>query len=314
MKILVTGGAGFIGSNIVDGYIKSGHSVVVLDNLSSGKKEFIHPDCVFHQADIRDTESVRKIIESEKPEIINHHAAQISVRNSVANPKNDAEVNIIGLLNVLEAAKSNGISKVIFASSGGVIYGDTDMIPTSEDYQPLLPISPYGVSKLASEKYLHFYYKNYKIPYVALRYSNVYGPRQNPHGEAGVVAIFNLRLLQNQQLSINGDGKQTRDYVYVGDVVEANLKATRSSYVGSVNIGTGIETDVNELSEKIQQIYNSSSISIHNPAKEGEQRRSCLDNTLAREKLGWQPKMNLMEGLRATKIYFKEYENKRNKR
>lgn len=306
MRILVTGGAGFIGSHVVDGYIDLGHEVVIVDDLSTGRKEFINPKAKFYQVDIRDKDKIEKIFKIEKPQILNHHAAQISVRVSVDDPNFDAQVNIIGLLNLLESAKKNKVKKIIFASSGGAVYGEAKKIPTPEDYQPLNPISPYGVSKLASEYYLNFYHKTYGIEYFALRYANVYGPRQNPHGEAGVVAIFSLKLLKGENPIINGDGLQTRDYVYVGDVVEANKLALHSSVVGAFNIGTSQETSVLEIFKNLKEIIGSGLKAKHGPEKTGEQKRSCLDCELAKKVLGWSAKVNLKEGLVQTVKYFKQ--------
>lgn len=307
MKILVTGGAGFIASHIVDAYIREGHDVFVLDNLSSGKREFINPKATFYQSDIRDKKEIETIIKKVKPDVINHHAAQISVRSSVEDPINDAEINIAGLLNLLEFGRQNGVKKIIFASSGGVVYGEAKTLPTSEDYLPLFPISPYGISKLTSEFYLNFYFKTYRINFTALRYANVYGPRQNPHGEAGVVAIFTLKLLKNEIPTINGSGIQTRDYVFVGDVVEANKLALDRKITGSLNIGTSIETNVNEIFDNLKIITGSNIKAVHGPAKIGEQQRSCLDFMLAQKILGWQPKVSLEEGLSKTVEYFKKY-------
>lgn len=309
MKILVTGGAGFIGSNIVDEYLKLGHSVVVVDDLSTGKENFINKKAVFYAADIRDLEKIAKIFEKEKPEVLNHQAAQISVRDSVQNPRNDAEINIIGLINLLQAGVKTGLKKVIFASSGGVVYGESEKLPTPESYVPLLPLSPYGVTKLASEYYLHFYYQTYKIVYLALRYSNVYGPRQNPRGEAGVVAIFSKRLLAGETPIINGDGLQTRDYVFVGDVVSANVNALHYSSYGSFNIGTGRETNVVEIFKKLRKLTGRDISAKHGVAKIGEQKRSCLDASLAEKRLGWRAVTSLETGLAKTLEYFR-YEEK----
>ncbi len=308
MKILVTGGAGFIGSNIVDAYIKSGHTVVVVDNLSTGKKSFINKKAAFYKSDIRDANELVKIFETEKPEVLNHHAAQISVRNSVENPKNDAEINILGLLNLLQAGIKNNLKKVIFASSGGVVYGEALRLPTPENYTPLLPLSPYGVTKLASEYYLNFYYKTYNIPYIALRYSNVYGPRQNPHGEAGVVAIFSNKLLCGETSIINGDGLQTRDYIYVSDVVSANIRALSYSSYGCFNIGTGRETSVVEIFEMLRKLNGKDIFAKHGPAKKGEQKRSCLETKLAEKLLGWKATTPLKSGLAKTLDYFRNEE------
>lgn len=302
---MVTGGAGFIGSNIVDDFIKLGHQVVVVDDLSSGKKEFINPKAKFYQIDIRKREDLKAIFTKEKPEILNHQAAQISVRKSVEDPHFDAEINILGLINLLEEVKENGIKKVIFASSGGAIYGDAKTIPTPEDYEPKIPLSPYGVTKLTSEFYLQYYFSNFKIPYISLRYANVYGPRQNPDGEAGVVAIFSKKLLKNIPPTINGDGKQTRDYIFVGDVVDANIKALTSNFVGLVNIATGKETDVITIFNKLVNMVGVKINPIFGPAKQGEQKKSCLKIDRAKKVLSWTPEVNLEQGLRKTIDYFR---------
>lgn len=309
MKILVTGGAGFIASHIVDAYIDLGFDVVVLDNLSSGKKKFVNHQAKFYQDDLLNFDRIKKILLSEKPDIINHHAAQISVRDSVNNPINDANVNILGFINLLEAAKEIKIKKIIFASSGGAIYGDAKILPTSESYQPLIPLSPYGISKLTSEFYLNYYYHVYKIPFIALRYSNVYGPRQNPHGEAGVVAIFSLKLLNGIASVINGDGRQTRDYIYVEDIVCANINAVKSEFIGAVNIATSIETDVNKLYQLLKTLSKINIEAKFGSAKQGEQLRSSLDISYANKVLfNWRPKTNLQTGLKKTIDYFSKYE------
>ena len=258
-------------------------------------------------ADITDKNKVSQIFKQVKPDVVNHHAAQISVRNSVMDPQNDAKVNIIGIINILQAGVFNKIKKVIFASSGGVVYGDASQIPTKEDYTPKKPFSPYGITKLASELYLHYYHQTYGIPYVSLRYANIFGPRQNPHGEAGVVAIFSLKLLREKKAIINGDGKQTRDYVYVGDVVNANKQALESDQPGSFNISTGIETNVNQIYQAIASIIGTDQLPVHGSAKKGEQQRSCLDNTRAYRKLNWKPKTDLHQGLQRTVAFFRKY-------
>ncbi len=309
MKIFVTGGAGFIASHIVDAYINLGFEVVVLDNLSSGKKKFVNNQAKFYQEDLLNFDKIKKILLSEKPDIINHHAAQISVRDSVNDPINDAKVNILGFINLLEAAKEIKIKKIIFASSGGAIYGDAKKIPTSESYQPLIPLSPYGISKLTSEFYLNYYYHVYKIPFIALRYSNVYGPRQNPHGEAGVVAIFSLKLLKGIPSVINGDGKQTRDYIFVEDIVSANINAVKSDFIGAVNIATSIETDVNKLYQLLKTLSKINIEAKFGSAKQGEQLRSSLDISYTNKVLfNWKPKTNLQTGLKKTIDYFSKYE------
>ena len=305
MKILVTGGAGFIASNIVDGYVGLGNKVVIVDNLSSGKKDFINKKAKFYRADVCDRKKISEILKIEKPEIVNHHAAQISVRESVADPVNDARINILGILNLLEEGRKFGLKKMIFASSGGVVYGDASIIPTPEDYEPKIPISPYGIAKLSSEFYLNFYFKTYNIPYIALRYSNVYGPRQNPHGEAGVVAIFSKKLLKGERPVINGNGKQSRDYVFVADVVNANINALKSKFVGGVNIGTCVETDVNQIYRGIESEVKSGKNALHGPAKPGEQQRSCLNILKAEKVLNWKPAVSLSFGLKETVSYFR---------
>lgn len=308
MRILVTGGAGFIGSHVVDAYVKAGHEVMVIDNLSTGRRDLVNPKAQFLQVDITERENLKNTLAKFKPNVINHHAAQISVRISVENPILDTRINILGLLNLLEEAKDQGISSVIFASSGGAAYGEAKNIPTSEEYHPLAPLSPYGVAKVAGEHYLNCYYENYGIKYVCLRYSNVYGPRQNPHGEAGVVAIFSKKLLSKTQCTINGDGKQTRDYVYVGDVAKANVQALTSPFVGSVNIATGVETDVVTLFEKISRIVTIKLDPVFVAPKKGEQKRSCLSIGKAERVLGWKPQVSLEDGLKKTIAYFRHHE------
>lgn len=301
---MVTGGAGFIGSHIVDRYINEGNEVIIIDDLSTGKKENINPQARFHHIDIRD-KGMKAIFEKERPEIVNHHAAQMDVRRSTENPAFDADVNIIGTINLLENSVKYGVKRFIFASSGGAIYGEQKDFPAGEEHQQF-PLSPYGVSKLAGEKYIHYYSKNFGLRYISLRYSNVYGPRQNPEGEAGVVAIFIGRLLKGKEPVINGDGEQTRDYVYVDDVVEANISATRSETEGSFNIGTGIETSVNKILSNLIDITKVDIEGIHGPPKKGEQRISVLDCSKAIKSLGWKPKVTLEDGLRRTVLYFKK--------
>ncbi len=303
MRILVTGGAGFIGSHIVDAYINAGHDVIVVDDLSTGKRQNLNPKAHFVQADIQDP-TVRQLIVRDKVEVLNHHAAQMDVRRSVADPMFDARVNILGMLNLLEGAREAGVKKIIFSSSGGTVYGEQETFPATEDH-PTHPICPYGVSKRTGEHYLYFYNVEYRMPYIALRYANIYGPRQDPHGEAGVVAIFALKLLAGEQPVVNGDGKQTRDYVFVGDVARANLAALQTEYTGPINIGTAIETDVNQLFGHLRQLTGSSAPETHGPAKAGEQRRSVLAWDRARQLLGWQPEMNIEEGLHRTIEYFR---------
>ena len=303
MKILVTGGAGFIASHVADAYIAAGHEVVIVDDLSSGKRANLPAAAKFYHADIRSPEA-REIIRNEQPQVLSLHAAQMDVRKSVADPAFDASVNVLGMINMLEGGREVGIRKVIFASSGGATYGEQEVFPAPEDH-PHNPLSPYGITKATGEHYLFFYRAAYGMPYVALRYANVYGPRQDPHGEAGVVAIFTEKLLANQAPTINGDGKQTRDYVFVGDVVRANLAALDRPFVGSVNIGTGIETDVTALYAHPRVLTGSPHPAQHGPAKAGEQRRSVIAIGLAADVLGWKPEIPLEEGLRRTVEFFR---------
>lgn len=304
MKIVVTGGAGFIGSHIVDAYLERGHDVCVLDNLSTGKKEYINKKARFYEVDIRNQKEIEHIFLKEKPEIVNHHAAQMDVRKSVADPKFDADVNIMGFLTLLEQGRQSGVKKVLFASSGGAIYGDAQILPTPEDYSPH-PASPYGISKLVSEYYLDYYRQAYGMTFVALRYGNVYGPRQNPHGEAGVVAIFAQKLLQNKLPIIYGDGTQTRDFIFVEDVVSANVKALVYNKSLICNIGTGVQTDINTIFNKLKHIVVSDLEKSHAAARIGEQKVSVLDCKKAKEELGWQTQSSLDQGLTQTVNFFK---------
>jgi len=303
VKVLVTGGAGFIASHIVDAYVERGHEVFILDDLSTGQKPNLNPKATFHQVDIADAKAV-KLIEQIKPDLLNHHAAQMDVRHSVADPQFDARVNILGFINLLEACKNAGTKKIIFASSGGAVYGEQETFPAAEDH-PTRPASPYGVSKRTGELYLSYYQQAFGMPYIALRYANVYGPRQSNRGEAGVVAIFISLLLAGKIPVINGDGKQTRDYVYVGDVVNANVAALTSPYVGEINIGTGVETEVVTLYELLRQGAGSKLEARHGPAKIGEQRRSCIAAQRAAGIFGWQPQVSLREGLERTIAYYR---------
>lgn len=303
MKIAVTGGAGFIGSHIVDRYMEAGHEVIVIDNLSTGKKENINPHARFYHIDIRD-KGVEAIFDKERPEVVNHHAAQMDVRRSTEDPFFDAEINILGTINLLENSIKYGVKRFIFASSGGAVYGEQRDFPAKEDH-PNYPLSPYGISKLAGEKYLHCYSEISGLSYISLRYSNVYGPRQNPEGEAGVVAIFIGRILNGKEPIVNGDGEQTRDYIYVDDVVGANMRAILTDEKGEFNIGTGVETSVNILLRKLIDIMNIDIKAIHGPPKKGEQRRSVLDCAKARNLLGWKPEISLDRGLSMTVDYFR---------
>jgi len=302
MNILVTGGAGFIGSHIVDAYLKLGHRVIILDNLSTGKKENIAPEAKFYEMDLLDPD-VGKILKDEKIEVINHHAAQISVTHSVSHPEEDATTNILGSIKLLEAAKSLELKKFIFASTGGAIYGLQDVFPADENHT-CRPESPYAISKFSVENYLNFYRNTYDLSTTVLRYSNVYGPRQDPHGEAGVVAIFCQKLLSNSQSLIFGDGEQTRDFVAVQDVAQANVLALNPSLTGLYNIGTGKETTVNELFQNIAQLAGNNASPQHAPARKGELQRSVIDPGKFQKNTGWKPEMPLSTGLEQTYEFF----------
>ncbi len=305
MKILVTGGAGFIGSHVVDAYLKLGHTVSVVDNLSTGKQENVNPRATLYQIDIRDLESIKKVFRDASFDLVNHHAAQMDVRRSVEDPAFDASVNIVGLLNLLECSVKSGVSRFVFASSGGAIYGEQGYFPADEQH-PTRPISPYGVAKLASEQYLYYYQTVYGLESVSLRYANVYGPRQNPEGEAGVVAIFTSRMLSDGNPMINGDGRQTRDYVYVGDVVAANVLALDLKPSAVFNVGTGKETDVNQLFHHLRNAIGAKCDERHGPAKKGEQLRSVLSHAKISKSLNWNPQVSLEEGLKLTVQYFRD--------
>ncbi len=305
LRILVTGGAGFIGSHVVDRYVADGHAVTVVDDLSTGKREQVNRAAEFHHLDVLDPR-LESVMAEGRFDVVNHHAAQIDVRKSVADPLHDANVNILGTLRLLELSARHGVKRFVFISSGGAAYGEQLRFPADEDH-PLNPVSPYGVGKVSGEHYCFYYRAVHGLPYVALRYANVYGPRQDPHGEAGVVAIFTGRLLAGQPCVINGDGRQTRDYVYVGDVVEANVAAAALDRpaAGPVNIGTGVETDVNALHATLAAVTGSRTPPTHGPAKAGEQQRSVLDAARAERVLGWRPKTPLAEGLRKTVEFFR---------
>ena len=305
MNILVTGGAGFIGSHIVDAYLNLGHSVSVVDDLSTGRRENVNPRATFYQVDIRNNDEIKRVFSGASFDLVNHHAAQMDVRKSVEEPAFDASVNIVGLLNLLECCVKSSVVRFVFASSGGAIYGEQDYFPADEQH-PTRPISPYGVAKLASEQYLYCYRSVYGLESVCLRYANVYGPRQNPEGEAGVVAIFASKMLSNSDPLINGDGKQTRDYVFVGDVVVANVLALELRTSDIFNIGTGKETDVNQLFRHLRNATGAKCDERHGPAKKGEQLRSVLSHAKISKTLNWEPKVSLEDGLSLTARYFRE--------
>ncbi|OGB89019.1 MAG: hypothetical protein A3H39_05055 [candidate division NC10 bacterium RIFCSPLOWO2_02_FULL_66_22] len=343
MRILITGGAGFIGSHVVDASLAAGHEVGVVDDLSTGSRENLDPRASFWQVDIRSTD-LDAILTNFRPDVINHHAAQMSVTASARDPRRDADINILGTLNLLEASVRHGVRRVVFASTGGAIYGDQDSVPTAETVFPK-PVSPYGVAKLAVERYLYAYQAMHGLRAIALRYSNVYGPRQNPHGEAGVVAIFSRGILEGRELTVNGDGAQTRDYVSVEDVVRANMLALecrepsaesrvdpQATHVDSqsrdprimshepsairnerqaggpplvLNIGTGRETSVNDLVRLFREVAGKDVSCRHGSARPGEQRRSVLDCALAKRFLGWEATTDLRTGLARTFQWFR---------
>jgi UDP-glucose 4-epimerase len=303
-KVLVTGGAGFIGSHVTEAYLAAGDEVWIVDDLSSGRQENVPDGARFVELDIRDPE-IRSLFREVRFDLVNVHAAQIDVRVSVLDPAKDAGINLLGLLNLAEAALEVGTARIVFVSSGGVVYGEPEEIPTPET-APKLPMSPYGVTKLTGEYYLHYYRQVRGLEYVALRYSNVFGPRQDPHGESGVVAIFCNRLLGGEPLTIFGDGEQTRDYVYVKDVVAANMLASSLSLgagegldARAYNVGTGVGTSVNRLADILEGVANASQPRDHKAERPGELRHSTLDSGAIRS-LGWAPTHSLEQGLRET--------------
>ncbi len=304
MKIAVTGGAGFIGSQIVDAYLEAGHQVLVIDNLSSGLREHVNARAELLVEDVR-SERAAKALEAFAPEAINFHAAQIDVRRSVVEPRLDLDTNVGGLLNLLEAGRRGGaLRRAVYAASGGSMYGDSSVIPTPET-EPPAPVSPYGVSKFTCELYLSCWKALHGLHYVALRYANVYGPRQNAHGEAGVVAIFAERLISGKSCTIYGDGGQTRDFVFSGDVVAANVAALSTTFCGGVNIATGVETDVNQVYGLLAKHLGVTRAASFEAARLGEQRRSVLANGKARAVLGWAPSVDIDVGLKRTVDWYR---------
>lgn len=297
MRILVTGGAGFIGSHIVESYLAGGHQVTVVDDLSSGKKKNLHPKARFVKADIRD-KGLARVFKRGRFHVVNHHAAQMDVRRSVIDPSFDASVNVLGLLNLLELSRTNGVKKFIFAASGGTYYGECHLPAREED--PPHPLSPYGVTKLAGEHYIRSYGSLHGLKYTVLRYGNVYGPRQDPHGEAGVVAIFCQRMLVGEPVFIYGTGKQQRDYVFVGDVAHANVQALTRGEGEAINIGTGQGTDVNRLVEILNSCHGLPSVGHKKPPRAGELFRSVLNVGKAARLLAWKTQVPLEKGLAET--------------
>jgi UDP-glucose 4-epimerase len=303
MNCLVTGGAGFIGSNLVDALIERGDRVAVLDNLSTGKRanldQALSRGAELHEADVRDADAVARAFASARPELVFHLAAQIDVRISVDDPAHDASTNVLGTINVLEAARASGTRRVLNSSTGGGLYGEADLLPTPEGY-PIRPMAPYGQSKLAAEGYCELYHRLHGLSTISLRYGNVYGPRQDVHGEAGVVAIFCGHLVEHRTPTVYGDGRQTRDWVDVSDVVQANLLAAQSDLIGPVNIGHGQETSVLDLLDALREVGGRNSLPEPQfaPERPGEVRRSCLDVNRATSELGWEPRVDLRDGLR----------------
>ena len=302
-RVLVTGGAGFIGSHLVDRLIQEGYHVAVVDNLTTGKKENLNKKAKFYKLNIL-SPKLFQVLKKEKPQIVCHFAAQINARRSVKDPIFDAKTNILGSLNLLEACKKARVSKIFFASSGGEIYGDASQIPTPETYPPN-PISPYGVAKFAVEKYLYSYWKLFGISYLSLRYGNVYGPRQNPKSEAGVVAIFATKMLKNENPVIHGDGTQTKDYIFIEDAIEATYLSIKKNIEGVLNIGTQKETSVIEIFYKLKKLTNSRAKEVHGPLPLCGFKRGCLSIEKTKKILCWEPKYSFDEGLKKTVEWFK---------
>jgi UDP-glucose 4-epimerase len=306
MRILVTGGAGFIGSHVVDAYIAAGHEVAILDNFSTGNEANLNPAAETHRADIRDQPSVDKVIASFHPDIVNHHAAQSEVPKSVADPTFDAEVNIIGGLNLLKASIDHGVKKVIFISTGGALYGEPDVVPANEDH-PIRPLSPYGTSKFCFEQYLGTFKRTFGLEFTVLRYANIYGARQDFYAEEGrVVAIFASRMLTGKPVTIDGDGEQARDMLHVGDAATANLAALERGSGGIFHVSTGIPVTVNDLYRKLAGLTDYKQAPNHGPRRKGDVYRIALDNARAQRDLGWAPRVDLEEGLSLTVDYFRE--------
>lgn len=306
-KILVTGGAGFIGSHVVDLFLEKGYEVVILDDLSTGRESNLNPKARFYKMDIRDPK-VREIFEAERPDYVSHHAAQMDVRRSVAQPLLDADINILGSINLIECANEFGVKRFVYISTGGAVYGEPERVPC-EETDAINPICQYGASKHTVEHYLFMYNVNYGLKYTVLRYPNVYGPRQDPHGEAGVVAIFTGRMMAGEPVTINGDGEQTRDYVYVGDCARANyLAVTVAHEPGIYNLGWSRPTSVNQIFVSLAKATGYPLPVNYGPAKVGETRHIYLNAAKANKDLGWEPTLNLDEGLANTVAYFRESE------
>jgi UDP-glucose 4-epimerase len=305
VRILVSGGAGFIGSHVVDAYIAAGHEVAVLDNFSTGRVENVNPAAAVHRVDLRDQPQVEKAVSTFRPEVVNHHAAQSEVPKSVADPAFDAEINVVGALNLLKASADSGVRKVIFSSTGGALYGEPDVVPADEDH-PVRPLSPYGTSKLAFEQYLGTFRRTFGVDYTVLRYANIYGPRQDFHAEEGrVIAVFASRMLEGKPVTIDGTGEQARDMLHVGDVATANLAALEKGSAGTFHVSTGIPVTINDLFRKLALLTDYRQGPNYGPSRKGDVYRIALDNARAREHLGWEPRLNLEEGLSLTVDYFR---------
>ena len=298
-RCVITGGAGFIGSHVVDAYLAAGHEVAVLDNLASGKRENLGPVARFYEVDLRAASAVEAVVAEFRPQVINHHAAQASVAVSVQKPGFDAENNVLGMINLLEAARAHGVQRVLYSSTGGALYGETDRIPTPEDH-PTRPLSPYGCAKLCGEEYLATWHRLHGLEYLIFRYGNVYGPRQSPHGEAGVVAIFAGLMREGRPPTIFGPGGKTRDYVYVGEVARASLLALDCAPGATVNIATGRQTTDRQVFEAVAAAVGYAGPPLYGPERAGDLQHSCLDITHARRLLGWEPQIEFAEGVRRT--------------
>ncbi len=306
MRILVTGGAGFIGSHVVDAYVAAGHEVAVLDNFSTGNEANLNPSAEAHRVDLRDQAGVEKVVASFRPEIVNHHAAQSEVPKSVADPTYDAQVNIIGGLNLLKASVDHAVKKVIFISTGGALYGEPDVVPADEDH-PVRPLSPYGTSKFCFEQYLGTFKRTFELEFTVLRYANIYGPRQDFYAEEGrVVAIFASRMLARKPVTIDGDGEQSRDMLHVGDAATANLAALERGDGGIFHVSTGVAVSINDLYRKLAILTDYKVAPNFGPRRKGDVFRIALDNARARRDLGWEPRVSLEEGLSLTVDYFRE--------
>jgi UDP-glucose 4-epimerase len=310
VRILVTGGAGFIGSHVVDAYVAAGHEVAVLDNFSTGNETNLNTAAEVHRVDLRDQAAVEKVVASFRPEIVNHHAAQSEVPKSVADPGLDAHINIVGGLNLLKASVDHKVKKVIFISTGGALYGEPDVVPADEDH-PVRPLSPYGTSKFSFEQYLGTFKRTFGLEFTVLRYANIYGPRQDFYAEEGrVVAIFASRMLERKPVTIDGDGEQSRDMLHVGDAATANLAALERGEGEIFHVSTGVPVSVNDLFRKLAILTDYKIAPNHGPRRKGDVYRIALNNTRARRDLGWEPRVSLEEGLSLTVDYFRELVSK----